>query len=57
LSTYAEIIASERMRTGPVTYDPEVEKTGCFLKGKSGRQRWKKGNDTKNLKDKDGKRK
>jgi len=55
LLTYAEIIASGRIRTGPVTYDSEVEKTGCFLKDKSGRQKWKKGNERKNLKDKDGK--
>jgi len=39
LSKYAEIIASKRIRTGPVTYDPKVKKKGCFLKGKSGRQR------------------
>jgi len=32
LSTYAEIIASERIRTGPVTYDPEVEKDRLLFK-------------------------
>ena len=36
LSTYAEILASGRIRTGPVTYDPEVEKDRLLFE----RQKW-----------------
>ena len=36
LSTYAEIIASGKIRTGPVTYDPEVEKDRLLFE----RQKW-----------------
>ena len=36
LSTYAEIIASEKIRTGPVTYDPKVEKDRLLFE----RQKW-----------------
>ena len=37
LSTYAEIIASAIIRTGPVTYDPKVEKDRLLFES----QKWK----------------